>query len=116
MSKGERFLASLPLKTSFYDRYEKRSYFIAREVARRILDDPSLLAVGREYLERFMRPDPHQSEHYGLWNQMLRLSPEEIARRLLEDTERGALLRDTYPVFVVLPQEARAELVEATRA
>jgi hypothetical protein len=115
MTKGERFLASLPLKTNFYDRYEKRSYLAAREVARRILNEPSLLEAGREYLERFMRSDPHQALHYELWNRLLRLPPEEIVWRLLEDSERGALLRDTYPVFVVLPQEARAELIEAAR-
>lgn len=112
MTKGERLLASLPLKREFYDRHEKRSYLAAREIARRIVDDPDLLLAGREFIERFMRPDPHQELYYRLWDELLRLPPTEIARRLLEDSDQGALLRDTYPVFVVLPPDRRAELIE----
>jgi hypothetical protein len=111
MTPGEILIASLPPKTTFYDRFEQRSYALAQEVARRIVDEPSLVRAGADHLDRFVRPDPHQRRYYELWSEILILPPAEIARRLLADTAQGALLRETCPVFVVIGPEVRAALV-----
>ncbi len=108
MSRGDQFVGALPLKQRFYDAHERRQYLRMVEVAKRIIDEPSLIAAGHAFLERFVRDDPHQSLAYQNWSQTLRLSPEEIARLMLADNENGAALRDTAPVFAVIdPAEAR---------
>jgi hypothetical protein len=109
MTPGERLVGSLPMKELFYDAHERRSYLRAVEIAKRLVDDPSLVARGKEFLERFSRRDPHQTAAYRKWSKILRdAGPEEIARMLLQDSAEGAELRETAPVFVVIhEQEAR---------
>lgn len=110
MTEGERFVGSLPMKTDFHDRSKRRSYAFTRAVATRLVDDPLLVGNGRSYLERHMREDPRQSRYYAMWTDLLRQDVTIIARRLLEDSPEGDLLRDTQPVFVILPPGERIGL------
>jgi len=103
MTPGEQLIGSISLKDSFYDEHERRSYLLMMEVAKSIIDDPSLVKRGRRFLERFVRDDPNQKHAYIAWSTLLGRPSEEIARSLLSDDERGASLRDTAPVFVVIP-------------
>ncbi len=105
MTGGEQFVQTLPLKQTFYAPHERRAYLRMVEVAKRIVDQPALLKAGDAFLERFTRSDPHQATAYAIWKRTLAFSAQEVARQLLEDTERGAHLRDTAPVFVVVPRE-----------
>jgi hypothetical protein len=102
MTRGECLIASLPLKTSFYDAHEARAYRRLAEVAARVVDNPSLIEQGRDFLVRFVRDDPRQQRAFEAWDELLAKSAEQIARELLADSERGAALRDTAPVFVAL--------------
>jgi len=72
------------------------------EVASRIVDDASLIERGRKFLNRFSREDVRQRHAYTIWIELLDRSPKYIARELLADTMRGAMLRDTAPVFAVI--------------
>ena len=110
MTEGERFVGSLPMKTDFHDRSKRRSYAFTRAVATRLVDDPRLIGNGRSYLERHMRDDPRQSRYYAMWRDLLDQDVTVVVRRLLEDTPDGDLLRDTQPVFVVLPPGDRVGL------
>jgi len=92
----------MPLKTQFHDAHERRAYLRTLEIARRILADPKLLKRGRDYLDRFVRDDPHQRRVYELWIDALRQKPERLVLELVADTERGAHLRETAPVFSVI--------------
>jgi hypothetical protein len=105
MTEGQRLVASVHLKTTFYDRYEERNYRRFVEIARRIVDEPNAIAVAASYLAKHVANDPHLHAAYEVWKEALSLRPTEIARRLLEDSENGAYLRGTAPVFVVLDQE-----------
>jgi hypothetical protein len=108
-TKGEQFVHSLPLKSAFYDRHERREYLRTVEVAKRLIDTPSLIENGARYLERFVKDDPNQRSSYLLWTAMIERSVEEIARSLLEDSPRGAELRSSAPVFHVFsPEDLRA--------
>ncbi len=60
MTRGDQLLRSVPLKDHFYDAHERRSYLRAVEVAKRIVDDPSVLQRGWKFLHRFVRNDPYQ--------------------------------------------------------
>lgn len=110
MTTGDQFVRSLPAKRAFYDRSEKRKYLLAREVARLIVDDPSLLRAGADHLQRFIRDDPHQKSYYLLWSRVLQQPPTEIARFLLADSEEGSALRDSCPVFLIVTPERRAKI------
>jgi hypothetical protein len=110
MTRGERLVRSLPLKTSFYDLHERRSYLRMMEVASRIIDNQSLIDRGRAFLERFTRNDPHQAIAYHTWTDLLRNPAETIARELLADSATGASLRDSAPVFVVISAAQASEI------
>ena len=110
MTRGQRLIGSLPLKTSFYDSHERRSYVRLTEVAARIVDDNALIGRGRDFLDRFVRDDPHQAAAYQAWVELLRAPAESIARELLADSPRGAALRDSAPVFVAFSAAQAQEL------
>jgi hypothetical protein len=114
MTRGERLVASIPLKTSFYDSHERRAYLRMVEVARKIVDDPALIKRGRRFLERFIQDKLGQSLAYKAWANLLAEPPETIARELLSNSERGSFLRDSAPVFVVLsaPEASERQLSE----
>jgi len=112
MTAGERLIASLPLKERFYDAHERRVYWRSVEVARRIVDDPSLLYRGRAFLERFVRDDPRQRQSYQLWVVTLGLGAETVARRLVADDELGERLRESAPVFSPISEAAAHHLTE----
>lgn len=98
-----------------YDRNKRRSYELARFIAAKLVECPSLIEHGRAYLERHVRPCPNQSRYYELWSKVLSLEPGEIAERLTADDAEGDLLRDTRPVFYVLTNEERAAVFAKAR-
>ena len=112
MTAGERLIASFPLKERFYDAHERRAYLRILEVARRIVDDPSLLQLGQAFLDQFVRDDPRQRQNYDLWVAALRLGPEQVARGLIADDERGARLRESAPVFSPISEEQGRRLAK----
>ncbi len=112
MTEGERFVGSVPRKADFHDRNKHRSYELTRQVAARLIDDPGLVANGRSYLERLVRPDPAQAHAYTLWADLLNQDVGQIVRQMLEDSPKGDLLRDTQPVFTVVSPEERIEMLE----
>lgn len=116
MSRGEQFVEALPGKTRFYDRNERRSYELTRAVAARLLDDPSLVKNGLAFARRHMSGDTTQSPYLIMWEELLRSDVADIVRNLLADTPRGALLRDTQPVFCVLSPEERQEIIVRARS
>ncbi|MDP3746714.1 MAG: hypothetical protein Q8Q88_06650 [Phenylobacterium sp.] len=97
--------SGLPLKRVFRDRYELRTYVRALLLAKRLLENPGLIAKGQAYLERFVRTDPRQRDIYEFWSEAVRLPVGQLVSDLLADDERGASLRETAPVFVVIPPE-----------
>lgn len=102
LSPGDRLLASMTLKSAFHDRHERRAYERSIEIARRIVNEPAIIQNADAFLERHMRYDAHQARYYVLWRSVLGLPAEAIARALLEDSDRGAELRGSAPVFVVI--------------
>jgi hypothetical protein len=115
LTPGEQFVEALPRKLRFYDRNERRSYELTRAVAVRLIDDPSLIENGVVHMRRHMSGDAAQSQYVAVWDDLLRGDVRDVVRQLLEDTPRGTLLRDTQPVFCVLPAEVRQEIILRAR-
>lgn len=115
MTNGERFVESLPKKTRFYDRNERRTYALTSAVAARLIDDEELVRSGLSHARKHMGSDPSQSKYLALWEDLLTRDVREIVKALLEDTPRGALLRNTQPVFVVFPDALRRRILASQR-
>lgn len=85
MTEGERFVGLFPRKTDFHDRNKRRSYELTRRVAARLIDDPRLVANGRDRTRWFPR-----RSGWG-WRKPRRL--ESMVRRIqagLDDADRQA--------------------------
>jgi hypothetical protein len=108
-------LAGVGLKQEFRDFHERRGYLRAFLLGRRLMENPALLAQGRVFLDRFVKGDPRQRQTYAMWSEALKLPIDKLVTELLADDDRGAALRETAPVFVVIPaDEIRA--LEKSRA
>lgn len=97
--------AGVQVKRNFRDAHERRAYLRACLLATRLLDDPALLARGRAFLDRFVKTDPRQARIYAMWRDALDLPLDQLVGELLADNGRGAALRETAPVFVVIPAD-----------
>ena len=96
---------AVELKREFRDAYERRAYLRAYLLSQRLLDNPALLGRGRAFLDRFVKPDPRQRRAYVMWTDALTLPVDKLVTQLLADDARGAALRESAPVFVVIPAE-----------
>ena len=100
-----RPMLGMQLKRDFRDAYERRSYLRAYLLGQRLLAEPALISRGRAYLDRFVRDDPRQRRIYAMWLKALDLPVDQLVGQLLADNSHGAELRETAPVFVVIPAE-----------
>jgi hypothetical protein len=116
LTRGEQFIETLPRKARFYDRNERRHYEMTRAVAVRLIDNPALVRSGLAFARRHMSGDVAQSQYFAIWEELLRADVSDIVRGLLEDSPRGSLLRDTQPVFLVLPPEIRQQVIMRARS
>jgi hypothetical protein len=97
----------------FHDRHEWIDTLKAREIARRIVADPSLIADARRFVATRMLPDPHQRRRALMWQDLLGRPAAEVAAALVEDSPRGQRLRETRPVFGKGPTSREvADLIE----
>ncbi len=104
-SLGTELDGKIRRKRTFRDSHDFRSYVRALLLAKRLLERPDLVARGQSYLERHVKADPHQTRIYKLWTDALQLPVDDLIDRFLTDDERGATLRETAPVFVVIPPD-----------
>jgi hypothetical protein len=116
MGESEAFIRSLPLKRRFHDRNERRRYEIALVTAAKLIDDPAVRQHGLDYMERYMSADAGQARYYALWKDLISRDAKEIVRELLADTDRGALLRETSPVFYVVAGAEREQALARARS
>lgn len=100
----------------FRDRHHRYSYLVACEIARRIVEDPTLIDSGRRHLARFSRGNPAQRHGYRLWERLIEEPADRIAERLTERTARGDYTRETAPAFGHLPGPVRTRLLQEARS
>ena len=95
----------------FHSRNQRFSYLVARENARRILDDPAVLKAGQAHLDRFSRPDPHQRDGCAIWRRLLGDGQQAVAAALMDRSAWGDWVRETAPSFGGLPARTRTRLL-----
>ena len=99
-------------KTEFYSKQHRDKYRLVCEVAKLIRADPSLLQRGRDWLEKHLKDNTHSQRYYRMWVGILdTMSADQVADLLEGDTPESDLIRDTSPVFVVLPNKLRTAIL-----
>ncbi len=100
----------------FPDRHRRYAFLVYREIAGRIIDDPGLVELGREHLDRFAARDPRQRDAFAVWDALLKEPASTIAARLTERSADGDYLRETAPAFGALPGSVRQRLLLQARS
>jgi hypothetical protein len=99
----------------FYDQSQRLKYLYAREMARRLVERPSLVQSGKSYLEANVAPNPRMRRYYLLWQNLLEQPADEISRQLISDTPEGQQLRDSMPVFEPIETPVRERIIRESR-
>lgn len=93
-----------------------RSLRLHEAVARRLVRDPSLLAIARERLHRLRQVNPHGDVYHDRWAVLLDGSLASLLRTLTEPSEQAATLRQESPFTVLVPADERRRIFESIRA
>ena len=83
---------------------EARSLALHREVARRLRENPALLAQAREHVERWAAQGTLAPTYADAWRRLLDSPLEALLALLIDESEPARALRQTTPfTFVVAP-------------
>lgn len=99
----------------FHDVSKRIDYALVEEVCRRLRADPSLVEEGRRDFERGLARDAWRVEEREAWRALLDEPVDTICEALLARTWHGQMLRESRPLFCVLPASVRADIVAASR-
>src|SRR5437660_32443 len=89
-----------------HDRLERRSLALHRAIGAKLRQQPELLAIARENLERWSALGSRSQPYWDQWRNMLDLPLEELLKLIQEDSPRMTQLRQSAPFAGVLsPQE-----------
>ncbi|MBI2945154.1 MAG: hypothetical protein HYY25_13225 [Candidatus Wallbacteria bacterium] len=85
---------------------EERSLELHREIARRLLVDPRVLAAARERVGQWCSTGSVAPHYAQGWRQLLAEPPEEIVRRITDPSEEARALRQVTPFAgLIAPRE-----------
>lgn len=82
---------------------EERSLALHREVARRLVADPGLLAPARARVEGWIEEGRVHPAYASAWREILAGPPETIGAFLEDPSERARALRQVSPFAGVVP-------------
>ena len=99
IDKSMRYNYYPSMRTVFRDRHERLRYAKFVEVARRLRENPAIIADAHAFVLAHMHPDPSQRAYAKHWLMVLTLPVEMMIDKLLADSPEGDLLRDTAPPF-----------------
>ncbi len=93
-----------------------RALTIARAIADRLAEDPSLVSAARDFVARRMRDaSPRERNDLDEWQRLLeRLSVQQLRNFLVHSGERATRLRQSLPFVEVLSNDERHSILENT--
>lgn len=95
---------------------DKRSLALHREVAQRVLREPTLLLRARERVETWARTGTVHAYYVDAWQKLLDGGVTEVVTALEDESETGQALRQASPfAFVLRPKERWKILRDASR-
>ena len=101
---------SVPLRG--HQRIDRRSLALHRAIAEKLRDNPALLAIARENIERWTRAGSRSQPYWDAWREILNRPLPEILDLLGEESERMTALRQATPFAGVLEPAERWAIYE----
>jgi len=105
-----------PARSRTHRELDRRTLSLARAIADRLGEDPSLVGAARDFVVRRMR-DATAREQKDLdeWQRLLeRLSVRQLRNFLVHPGERATRLRQSLPFVEVLSKDERQAILEST--
>jgi hypothetical protein len=95
---------------------DRRALTLARVIADRLVEDPSLVSAARDLVVKRMRhATPRERKDLDEWQKLLeRLSVQQLRNFLVHSGERATRLRQSLPFVEVLSKEERHSILENT--
>jgi predicted protein tyrosine phosphatase len=93
----------------------ERSLALHEAVARRVLDDPSVLERARAKLEEWIDRGGRSTSLLVQWREVLSRSPADVAAFLTDPSEAAAQLRSASPFAGVLDPQTRLAILRDVR-
>ena len=93
---------------------DRRALTIARAIADRLVEDPSLVSAARDFVARRLRDaSPRERRDLEEWQRLLeRLSVRQLRNFLVHSGERATRLRQSLPFVEVLSKDERQSILE----
>ena len=110
----QTWVSDAPVTYSDHMRLDARSLALHAAVARKLLENPSLIDQARSTLERWKElHGPNLPSYFDEWERMLQRRPEEVAGMIVSMTEDATRLRQSSPFVNVLTPSERSKIFEA---
>jgi hypothetical protein len=90
-----------------HDRIERRSLALHRTIAAKLRQQPELLAIATENLNRWSASSGGPQPYWDAWRDILRRPLEDVIALLEEDSPRMTELRQSTPFAGVLDPKER---------
>lgn len=104
---------SVPLRG--HQRIDQRSLALHRAIAEKLRNDPALIAIALDNIERWSRAGSRSQPYWDAWREILKRPLPEILDLLGEESERMTALRQATPFAGVLEPSERWAIYEEYR-
>lgn len=94
-------------------RIDARSLAMHRVIAAKLIEDPGLLAIAHDNLERWTATAGRSQPYLNAWGELLNMPIEVLAARIQEDSEAMRAMRQASPFAGVLSPRERWEIYDA---
>ena len=96
---------------------DRRVLDLTRITVARIDNDPSLVRIGLENIERWTRQRGHLPRCHVEWKALIERHPwEHLRELLLDESDEGQRLRSSHPFKGLVTEAERRAIHDATRA
>jgi hypothetical protein len=90
-----------------HQRIDRRSLAMHRAIAEKLRADPSLLAIARENLDRWLTQRGSSQPYWDAWREILKRPLEEVLSLMVEESEKMTALRQSNPFPGILTPRER---------
>jgi len=90
-----------------HQRIDQRSLALHRAIADKLRENPALLEIARDNLDRWSAANGRSQPYWDAWREILRLPLEDILSRMVEQSERMDAMRQATPFAGILSPRER---------
>jgi hypothetical protein len=99
-----------------HDRMERRSLELHRAIAAKLRQQPELLQIAHDNLDRWSRPGHRSQPYLDTWREMLAGPLDAVLAAMTEETPRMTELRQSSPFAGVLDPKERWHIYDTFEA